>query len=171
MLLTTILYWFCTDCRPFSATSSACRTVSHPKSASCRTEISRIKSVFMATIRTRRCKNGSLAYLTEFRVKRDGEIVHRESRTFDRRAQANAWAESREKKFARESPTAKRPQRVKQTTLRHVLRRYREEVSEVRPMGRSKTSHIRFLEKRDIARMTVGPEYSCRLILLQVHGA
>lgn len=108
----------------------------------------------MATIRTRQRKDGSLAYLTEVRVKRDGEIVHRESRTFDRRAQGKAWAESREKKFARESPTAKRPQSVKQATLRHVLRRYREEVSEVRPMGRSKTSHIRFLEKRDIARMT-----------------
>ena len=92
----------------------------------------------MATISTRQRKDGSLAYLTEVRVKRDGEIVHRESRTFDRRAQAKAWAESREKKFARESPTAKRPQRVTQTTLRHVLRRYREEVSEVRPMGRSK---------------------------------
>jgi integrase len=108
----------------------------------------------MATIKTRQRKDGSLAYLSEVRVKRDGEIVHRESRTFDRRAQAKSWAESREKKFARKSPTAKRPQRVKQATLRHVLRRYREEVSEVRPMGRSKTSHIRFLEKREIARMT-----------------
>ena len=122
--------------------------------APCRTEISRFESISMATIKTRQRKDGSLAYLSEVRVKRDGEIVHRESRTFDRLAQTNAWAESREKKFAKESPTAKRPQRVKQATLRHVLRRYREEVSEVRPMGRSKTSHIRFLEKREIARMT-----------------
>ena len=60
----------------------------------------------MATIRTRQRKDGSLAYLSEVRVKRDGEIVHRESRAFDRRAQAEASAESPEKKFAKESPTS-----------------------------------------------------------------
>ncbi len=38
----------------------------------------------MATIRTRQRKDGSLAYLSEVRVKRDDKIVHRESRTFDR---------------------------------------------------------------------------------------
>ena len=37
----------------------------------------------MATIRTRHRKDGSLAYLAEVRIKRDGAIVHRESRTFD----------------------------------------------------------------------------------------
>jgi integrase len=108
----------------------------------------------MATIRTRQRKDGSLAYLSEVRIKRDGEIIHRESRTFDRRAQARVWAETREKRFAKEIPVAKRPQKVKQATLRNVLRKYREEVSEVRPMGRSKTSHIRFLEKCQIAKMT-----------------
>ena len=108
----------------------------------------------MATIRTRQRRDGSLAYLSEVRIKRDGEIIHRESKTFDRRGQAKAWAESREKRFTKESPVAKRPQRAKQATLRSVLQEYREEVSEVRPMGRSKTSHIRFLEKCEFARMT-----------------
>ena len=55
----------------------------------------------MATIRTRQRKDGSLAYLGEVRVKRGGEIVHRESRTFDRHMQAKAWAGPREKKFAK----------------------------------------------------------------------
>jgi hypothetical protein len=50
----------------------------------------------MATIRTRQRKDGSLAYLSEVRVKRNGKIVHRESRAFDRQTQARAWAESRE---------------------------------------------------------------------------
>ena len=108
----------------------------------------------MATIRARQRKDGSLAYLGEARVKRNGEIVHRESRTFDRRGQAKAWAESREKRYASESPATKRTPSMTQATLRNVLLKYREEVSEVRPMGRSKTSHIRFLEKCEIARMT-----------------
>ncbi len=65
----------------------------------------------MATIKTRQRKDGSLAYLSEVRVKRDGEIVHRESRTFDRRAQARAWAETREKKFTKEIPVVNRPRK------------------------------------------------------------
>ncbi len=108
----------------------------------------------MATIKTRQRKDGSLAYLSEVRIKRDGEIIHRESRTFDRRAQARAWAENRERTLAKKRPAAKRPARPKPVTLRSVLRKYREEISEVRPMGRSKTSHIRFLEKCKIAKMT-----------------
>jgi len=108
----------------------------------------------MATIRTRQRKDGSLAYLSEVRVKRDGEIIHRESRTFDRRVQARTWAENREKTLAKKRPAAKRPARPNPLTLRSVLRKYREEISEVRPMGRSKTSHIRFLEKCQIAKMT-----------------
>ncbi len=89
----------------------------------------------MATIKTRRRKDGSLAYLNEVRAKRDGEIVHRESRTFDRRAQAEAWAVSREKRLTTGILMMKRPQSVKQATLRKVLQDYREEISEVRPMG------------------------------------
>jgi len=108
----------------------------------------------MATIKTRQRKDGSLAYLSEVRVKRNGRIVHRESRTFDRRTQAKAWAESREKKFAKKIPAPKRSLKLTQATLRKVLEKYREDVSELRPMGRSKTSSIRFLEKCGIARMT-----------------
>jgi hypothetical protein len=52
--------------------------------AQCRTEISRFEGIYTATIRTRQRKDGSLAYLSEVRVKRNGKIVHRESRTFDR---------------------------------------------------------------------------------------
>ncbi len=108
----------------------------------------------MATIRTRQRKDGSLACLGEVRVKCDGEIVRRESRTFDRHTQAEAWAESREKKFAKKVPAAKRSLILTQATLRKVLEKYREDVSKVRPMGRSKASNIRFLEKCEIAKMT-----------------
>lgn len=107
----------------------------------------------MATIRTRQRRDGSVAFLAEIRVKRDGALVHRESRTFDRRAQANAWAESREKVLAKVTPQANNRRLLKSSTLREILKKYREEVSEVRPMGRSKTSNIKFLEKCEISRM------------------
>jgi len=118
----------------------------------------------MATIRTRQRRDGSLAYLVEVRIKRDGEIIHRESRTFDRRTQALAWAKNREKKFAKNDSAVPSLKRKKPAILRQVLQRYREEVSEVRPMGRSKMSNIRFLEKCKIARMPVAEIKSSDII-------
>ncbi len=106
----------------------------------------------MATIRTRQRRDGSVAFLAEIRIKRDGSLVHREARTFDRRAQASAWAEAREKVLAKASPMPNRPRPLTRTTLRDILKKYREEVSEVRAMGQSKTSHIKFLEQCEIAR-------------------
>ena len=47
----------------------------------------------MAPTKTRQCKDGSLAYLIEVRAKRNGQIVHRESRTFDRQTQAQGSGE------------------------------------------------------------------------------
>ncbi len=107
----------------------------------------------MATIRTRQRSDGSVAFLAEIRIKRDGTLVHRESRTFDRRALAKTWAESREKALAKTEPPINGSRPVTSTTLRDLLKKYREEISEVRPMGRSKASSIRFLEKCDISRM------------------
>ena len=107
----------------------------------------------MATIKTRRRKDGSLAYLTEIRIKRGGEIVHRESRTFDRRGQASAWARTQEMKLAKRDPTLNHRLRIEDPTLKEVLKNYREDVSVVRPMGRSKDSAIKYLEKTDLAKM------------------
>lgn len=106
----------------------------------------------MATIRTRKRSDGSVAFLAEIRIKRDGELIHRESRTFDRKALASAWAESREKALANSAPGKRDRQPGGGTTLRALLRKYREEVSEIRPIGRSKASSIRYLEKCDISR-------------------
>jgi integrase len=107
----------------------------------------------MATVRTRKRRDGSVAFLAEIRIKRNGTLVHRESRTFDRRALANAWAKSRERALAKDDPPAINPRPLTSTTLRDVLKKYREEISEVRPMGRSKTGSIRYLEKCEIAKL------------------
>jgi integrase len=50
----------------------------------------------MATITTRKRKNGGAAYLVQILRKRKGEIIHRESRTFDNRRAAVAWGKQRE---------------------------------------------------------------------------
>lgn len=39
----------------------------------------------MATIRQRKRRDGTVGWFAEVRIKRDGAIIHREARTFDRR--------------------------------------------------------------------------------------
>ena len=157
---TSYCYLFCTDFVPIvallvreSRMSHRCRTIF---SAHVAPKVSPTWSRYMATIRTRTRRDGSVAYLTEVRIKRNGAIVHRESKTFDRRGQARAWAESREKKLSNQVPTVRRSLATKNPTLKDILQKYREEVSELRPFGRSKDSHIRYLEKCAIARMLPG---------------
>jgi hypothetical protein len=63
-----------------------------------------------------------------------------------------SWATTREKRQARIEPVRKPRRTLGNANLRAILQKYRKEVSEVRPMGRTKTSHIRYLEKCVIAR-------------------
>lgn len=118
----------------------------------------------MATIRTRRRKDGSLAYLAEVRVKRGGEIVHRESKTFATRGQATAWSSAREKALDGQEPTPPPPFTVPHPRLKDVLQKYLDEVSVLRPMGRTKDSAIRFLQKCDIAKLTTNELQSTDII-------
>jgi hypothetical protein len=105
----------------------------------------------MATIRPRRRHGGTVAYLAEVRIKRDGHLVHRESKTFDRRRLATAWASRIEKQLGEPAAVVSRKRQAVAGPLRRILKKYREDVSDLRPMGRSKTAHIKFLEKTALA--------------------
>ncbi len=50
----------------------------------------------MASIRKRKKKDGSLSYMAEISIKRNGKVVHRESRTFALHKLAKSWAAKRE---------------------------------------------------------------------------
>jgi integrase len=50
----------------------------------------------MASIRKRTKKDGSIAYLAQIVIKRDKQIMHRESRSFSSQKLAKAWAARRE---------------------------------------------------------------------------
>src|SRR6202047_1677796 len=54
----------------------------------------------MGTIVARKRKDGTTAHLAQLVVKRNGLIVHREARTFDRKQAAAAWLEKREGELA-----------------------------------------------------------------------
>ena len=118
----------------------------------------------MATIRPRRRRDGKLAYQAEVRMKRSGRLVHRESKTFDRRRLATEWAMRLEDRLSKPDAVPKRKQLAVRGPLHKILLKYRKEVSEIRPMGRSKSAHIKFLEKTSLANIDVADIKSSDLI-------
>ena len=50
----------------------------------------------MASIRKRKKKDGSISYYAEIVIKRNGEILHREGRTFLKQILAKTWSAKRE---------------------------------------------------------------------------
>ena len=50
----------------------------------------------MATIGARKLADGTVSYMTQIRIKRDGVQVYQESPTFARKQAAQAWARQRE---------------------------------------------------------------------------
>lgn len=109
----------------------------------------------MATIRPRRRRDGKLTYQAEVRIKRNGRLIHRESKTFDKRRLATDWAARLEGQLSKPDAVPKHKQLELRGPLHKILLKYRKEVSEIRPMGRSKSAHIKFLEKTNLANFDV----------------
>ena len=101
----------------------------------------------MGTIISRKRKNGSTGYHAQLLIKRKGAIVHRESRTFDRKQAAAAWLEKRETELAK--PGALEREKAPDPALASVIDRYTEE--SVKDIGRTKTQVLRAVKGYDIA--------------------
>lgn len=101
----------------------------------------------MGTIIPRKRKSGSTGYHAQLLIKRKGAIVHRESRTFDRKQAAAAWLEKRESELAK--PGALEREKTPDPTLASVIDRYTEE--SVKDIGRTKTQVLRAIKRYDIA--------------------
>src|SRR3984893_4201736 len=101
----------------------------------------------MGTIVPRKRKSGSTGYHAQVLIKRRGAIVHRESRTFDRKQAAAAWLERREIELAK--PGALEREKSPDPTLASVIDRYTEE--SVKDIGRTKTQVLRAIKRYDIA--------------------
>lgn len=105
--------------------------------------------VQMATITQRKRKDGSVRHVATIRMVVNGH-THVESRTFDRKPMAVAWASDRERAL-REDPHAVQNKEHARITVGELLTRYLEERQATEPMGRSKLQHIQFLSRQPIA--------------------
>ena len=101
----------------------------------------------MGTIIARKRKDGSTGYHAQVTIKRGGEIVHRETRTFDRRQAASAWMEKRETELAK--PGAIERQNMADPKLSAVIDRYIEE--SIKEIGRTKAQVLATIKEYDIA--------------------
>ncbi|WP_322893491.1 MULTISPECIES: site-specific integrase [unclassified Yoonia] len=100
----------------------------------------------MGTIKERKRKDGTSAFLAEIVIKKKGQIVHRQAQTFDRRPAAVKWIDKKEAEL--KAPGGL--DRVKKTsgTLGDAIGRYTEDITRI---GRTKAQVLRAVLEYDIA--------------------
>jgi len=102
----------------------------------------------MASITKRTRADGSTVFKAEIVVKKDGIVLHRESKTFDRQKLARDWSMRREVELQESSVYAKKDY----LPLRDLIERY---IKEFNPDGRTKNADLKALMKRDIGAIDV----------------
>jgi integrase len=101
----------------------------------------------MGTVIPRKRSDGSTGYQAQLLIKREGKIVHREGRTFDRKQAASAWLEKREKELAK--PGALERLEAPDPILAAAIDRYTDE--SIKKIGRTKAQVLRAIKTYDIA--------------------
>lgn len=104
----------------------------------------------MGTITERKRKDGTVAFMAQIVVKRDGKVAHRENKTFDRRPAARAWIKRREDRLSTDEGIE--AARVKQAaTLDDAIDQYIKDSEKA--IGRTKTQVLRTIRTYKIADM------------------
>lgn len=99
----------------------------------------------MGTIVARKSADGTTSYRAQIRLKKAGQIIHSESRTFSKRAMAQAWLSKREAEL--EKPGALAALKHKGLLLKELIEDYRREVADVPgAFGRTKREHLKQLQ-------------------------
>ena len=101
----------------------------------------------MAHILARKRDSG-IRYTANVRIKKNGVIVHRESKTFELRAAAEKWARARE--VALEDPSALIRVQHGAPSLAELIRWYIDAFETISRWQRSKQTHLEFLERHPI---------------------
>ena len=102
----------------------------------------------MATITKRTKANGSIVYKAEIVIKKDGVIIHREAKTFDKTKLAKDWSIRREVELQNTDVYAKKAY----LSIGTLIDEYIESFS---PEGRTKKSDLKGLRRRDICRIDI----------------
>jgi hypothetical protein len=102
----------------------------------------------MATITKRTKADGSIVYKAEIVIKKDGVIIHREAKTFDKTKLAKDWSIRREVELQNTDVYAKKAY----LPIGTLIDEYIESFS---PEGRTKKSDLKGLRRRDICKIDI----------------
>lgn len=103
----------------------------------------------MGTIVERPRKDGTVGYMAQISLMRDRKIVHRESKTFDRRPAANAWIKKREAELAKPGGLEAARRDRRDPTLSEAIAKYITESAKA--IGRTKAQVLATIKTFDIA--------------------
>lgn len=106
----------------------------------------------MGTIVERQRADGSTAFVAQILKKKNGKIIHRESRSFDRRPVAERWIKNREEDLAK--PKGAEILKARAMTLADAIDRYVSESE--KEIGRTKAQVLRTIKDYPIADMLCG---------------
>jgi integrase len=95
-----------------------------------------------------RMRGSGVRYTANIRIKKNGVIVHRESKTFELRSAAEKWAKAREVDL--ENPTALIKAANGAATLANLIRWYIESFKHIANWQRTKQTTLEFLERHEI---------------------
>ncbi|NVZ62036.1 site-specific integrase [Pseudomonas gingeri] len=94
----------------------------------------------MATIRARKLADGTVSYTAQIRIKRDGQQVYQESKTFARKQAAQAWTRKRGAEL--DEPGAIERANRKGVTVEDMITRYLDEIEKAKPLGKTKRATL-----------------------------
>jgi integrase len=103
----------------------------------------------MGTITSRKRNDGSSGHTAQIRLKKDGRVTYTESKTFDRKAAAQAWLKKRETELAENGVEAK----IVDPTLAEVIDTYNEDKEKKKPNGKTKTQVLRSIQNSDLGKL------------------
>ena len=102
----------------------------------------------MASFTKRKKSDGAIVYDASIKIRKHGQIVHREKRSFSKLKLAKDWALRREVELQEQVVYKKKDY----LPIKNVIDQY---IKEFQPKGRSKNADLNKLKKRDIANVDV----------------
>ena len=105
----------------------------------------------MATIQKRISTSGKVTYQAKVRRKSKGKIIHQESKTFNKKKNAELWVRNLEARL--DDPREFNKIQHSGITVGHVLKVYQEEFHTLRQAGRSKNADLKRLQNTDLAEL------------------
>lgn len=105
----------------------------------------------MATMSTSKTKTGSARYRFEIRLKKDGVIIHQESKTFSSKAVGKDWAKRREAELEKDGVIE--AYKHKGVSLKQVMQSLL--TATEHKFGRTRNSNIKFMVNQRIAEIDI----------------